>query len=90
MQLSRARAVRERLFTDFEFYAKSALFIRTKDQKVVPLELNAAQRRLLEAVQSQLERRGFVRLIARWEARRSSRRSSTGWSVSARRRRPSW
>jgi hypothetical protein len=57
-----ARAVRERLFSDFEFYARNALMIRTKDQKVVPLELNTAQRKLLEAVNDQLGRRGFCRL----------------------------
>jgi hypothetical protein len=42
-----ARAVLERLYRDFEFYARNALWIRTKDQKVVPMELNVAQRRLL-------------------------------------------
>ena len=64
MELSpAARAVRERLFRDFEFYAQHSLFIRTKDQKVIPLILNKAQRLLLEAVNRQLERRGFVRLI---------------------------
>jgi hypothetical protein len=63
MQLSpAARAVRERLYRDFEFYAKNALWIRTKDQKVVPLELNAAQRLLLAAVNRQLDDRGYVRL----------------------------
>jgi hypothetical protein len=40
-RLLRRRAVRERLFRDFEFYAEKALFIRTKDQKVVPLVLVA-------------------------------------------------
>ena len=58
-----ARAVRERLFRDFEFYAQHALFIRTKQAQVVPLVLNKAQKKLLEAVTSQLERHGFVRLI---------------------------
>jgi hypothetical protein len=63
MQLSpAARAVRERLFTDFEFYAQNALWIRTKDQKVVPFKLNKAQKLLLNAVMDQLEPRGFVRL----------------------------
>jgi hypothetical protein len=61
--MSLSPAVRERLFHNFEFYAKNALWIRTKDQKVVPLELNKAQRMLLEAVNAQLERRGCVRLI---------------------------
>ena len=58
-----ARAVRERLFRNFEFYAQHALFIRTKQAQVVPLVLNRAQKRLLGAVIDQLERRGFVRLI---------------------------
>jgi hypothetical protein len=58
-----ARAVRERLYRDFEFYGKNALWIRTKDQRIVPLELNKAQRLLLDAVNAQLGRRGFCRLI---------------------------
>jgi hypothetical protein len=64
MQLSAAaRAVRERLFRDFEFYAVSALFIRTKDQKVVPLELKAASGRLCQPCRGSLIDAGFVRLI---------------------------
>jgi hypothetical protein len=64
MELSpAARAARERLFQDFEYYAGKALWIRTKDQKIVPLSLNKAQKKLLKAILSQLERRGFVRLI---------------------------
>jgi hypothetical protein len=51
MQLSPAAgAVRERLYRDFEFYAENTLFIRTKDQKVVPLSLNKSQRMLLDAM----------------------------------------
>lgn len=56
-------AERKRLYKDFEHYASRALKIRTKDQRVVPLKLNAAQKLILDAVQGQLERRGFVRLI---------------------------
>jgi hypothetical protein len=61
--ISRRPDVRERLYHDFKFYAQHSLFIRAKDQKVIPLVLNKAQRLLLEAVNRQLERRSFVRLI---------------------------
>ena len=64
MALSEAAlAVRRRLFEDFEFYAENALYIRTKDQQIVPFKLNRAQTRLLERIYAQLEARGFVRLI---------------------------
>lgn len=55
--------VRERLYSDFEFYANNALLIRTKDQKITPLLLNKAQRELLRHIEGQLERRKYVRII---------------------------
>lgn len=56
------KKARRRFFEDFEFYAAKAVTIRTKDQKLVPLLLNRAQRHLLERIHAQLERRGYVRI----------------------------
>jgi len=56
-------AVRKKLHTDFPFYAKSALKIRTKEGKVAPLKLNPAQQILQHAVNSQLAAEGKVRVI---------------------------
>jgi len=57
------QAVRKRLFDDFSFYAKSALKIRTKEGKIAPLKLNAAQQILHDAVTKQLKAEGKVRVI---------------------------
>jgi hypothetical protein len=54
---------RKRLLEDFEFYAKHCVKIRTKEQKIVPLLLNRAQRHLLSVCMGQLERRGYIRLV---------------------------
>ena len=55
--------VRRKLRDDFEFYAKSALKIRTKAGEIAPLKLNNAQKILHEAVVSQLEAEGKIRII---------------------------
>lgn len=55
--------VRKRLLTDFDFYSKSALKIRTKEGKIHPLKLNAAQTILNEAVEGQLATEGKIRII---------------------------
>jgi hypothetical protein len=54
---------RKRLLEDFEYYARHALKIRTKDGDVVNLKLNEAQRRLLEMVEAQMKAEGRVRVI---------------------------
>jgi hypothetical protein len=54
---------RKRLLEDFEFYAKNAIKIRTKDAKVLPLILNRAQRRFIEMVLTQWKETGRVRVI---------------------------
>ena len=60
---------RKRLYEDFEFYAKHALKLRTKPDKdtgvskLAPFVLNRGQKRILENIEGQLKRRGFVRLI---------------------------
>ena len=56
-------AIRKRLYTDFEFYSKSALKIRTKEGDVQPLKLNPAQAILQKAVEDQLAAEGKVRII---------------------------
>jgi hypothetical protein len=56
-------AVRQRLFDDFAYYAESALFIRTKKQKIEQFKLNTAQKILLTSVDKQLKDRGYVRII---------------------------
>lgn len=55
--------IRKRLYEDFEFYAKHALKIRTKEGEVKPFTLNEAQMRLLGAIQGQIESEGKVRVV---------------------------
>lgn len=55
--------VRKRLLTEFPFYARNALKIRTKDGDIKPLELNPAQRILQEAIDAEMSERGYVRII---------------------------
>ena len=57
------KAVRKRLYTDFPFYAKAALSIRTKEGEIAPLKLNPAQQILDDAVQKQLQNEGKIRII---------------------------
>jgi len=57
------KAVRKRLYTDFPFYAKAALSIRTKEGEIAPLKLNPAQKILDDAVQKQLQAEGKIRII---------------------------
>jgi hypothetical protein len=56
-------AVRKRLFEDFEYYAKHALKIRTKEGTVVPLVLNDAQKIFMKTVIRQLQTTGKVRVV---------------------------
>lgn len=60
---NKALEVRKKLLEDFEFYARHCVKIRTKEQRIVPLELNRAQRHLLMVCMRQLERRGYIRMI---------------------------
>lgn len=57
------KAVRKRLLTDYPFYAKSSLKIRTKAGDVAPLQLNPAQQILQKAVEDQLQTDGKIRVI---------------------------
>lgn len=56
-------AVRKRLFEDFEFYAKHALKIRTKEGAIKPLVLNEAQKIFMKRVIIQLQTTGKVRIV---------------------------
>lgn len=55
--------VRKRFLTDFPFYAKHCLKIRTKDGTIAPLALNKAQVRLMAVVERQLATSGKVRVV---------------------------
>lgn len=57
------KEVRRKLHTDFDFYSKSALKIRTKEGAIQPLKLNAAQKILDKAVNDQVKSEGKVRII---------------------------
>jgi hypothetical protein len=56
-------AVRQRLKDDFVHYAPRCLSIRDKAGKVVPLDLNRAQRHLHARLEAQRERTGKVRAL---------------------------
>jgi hypothetical protein len=57
------RAIRQRLKDDFEHYAAKCLKIRTKAGKIVPLELNPAQKYIHERVEAQRKATGKVRAV---------------------------
>lgn len=64
MSLSeKERAVRLRLRDDFEHYAPKCLKIRTKAGKVLPFELNEAQRYIHGRIEEQRAKTGRVRAI---------------------------
>jgi hypothetical protein len=52
-----------RLKSDFEFFARNCLFIRTKSGVVVPFVLNRAQRRLHETLEEIERKTGKVRAV---------------------------
>ena len=57
------KAVRKKLYNDFDFYSKSALKIRTKYGSIAALDLKPAQRILQDAVDKQMAAEGKVRII---------------------------
>lgn len=57
------RQTRKRFLTDFEFWAKHCCKIRTKEGTIIPLILNAVQRRFLAAVLQQWKEKGRVRFV---------------------------
>jgi len=60
---NRLKEVRKRLYSDFPFYAKAALRIRTKAGQIEPLTLNPAQEILDAAVSKQMKAEGKIRII---------------------------
>lgn len=52
-----------RLDSDFAYFARAMLKIRTKTGEVVPFELNQAQKRLHDKLEDQLRRTGKVRAV---------------------------
>jgi len=58
-----AQEKRIQLMTDFEFYARNCLLIRTKEKGVQPFHLNQAQRYIHERLEAQLKEKGKVRAI---------------------------
>tara|TARA_B110000977_G_scaffold148322_1_gene188084 strand:- start:1292 stop:2863 length:1572 start_codon:yes stop_codon:yes gene_type:complete len=59
----RLKQVRKKLYSDFPYYAKAALRIRTKAGQIEPLNLNPAQTILDEAVTAQMKAEGKIRII---------------------------
>lgn len=59
----RLKQVRKKLYSDFPYYAKAALRIRTKAGQIEPLNLNPAQTILDEAVTAQMKADGKIRII---------------------------
>lgn len=57
------REVRERCFTDFEYYAETCLKIRPKDGNITPFVVNKAQKMVLERRRVELATKGRVRMI---------------------------
>src|SRR5687768_1979831 len=55
--------LRRRFFDDFDFYAKHALKVRSKKNKIVPFELNLVQQKFHAEVEDQRKRTGRVRKI---------------------------
>lgn len=57
------RETRERLLSDFEFFAEKCLKIRDKYGNIVPFKLNNAQRLADQMVEAQLAECGYIRAI---------------------------
>src|SRR5690348_8269830 len=56
-------ALRKRFYNDFTFHAKHALKVRSKQNKIVPFELNLVQQKFHAEVEDQKRRTGKVRKI---------------------------
>ncbi|WP_066018152.1 hypothetical protein [Endozoicomonas atrinae] len=57
------KPARERLLTEFTFYARKCLKIRTKSARVIRFQLNKAQRYLDSRIEDQRRRTGKVRIV---------------------------
>lgn len=58
-----SKAIRRKLYDDFEFYARNAIEIRTKQADVRKLALNNPQKKLHAAIEAQRKATGKVRII---------------------------
>ena len=57
-------ATRKKLLTDFEYYARHCVKIRTKKGTIVPLVFNRVQRRFAKSIIRQMsDTRGYVRMV---------------------------
>ena len=63
MTKTQMEAIRKRLLNDFEYYAKNAIHIRTKDGEVKQFNLNRVQKKLDEQVKKQYAETGKVRVV---------------------------
>lgn len=61
--MSDPKQVRQRLYDDFEFYARHCVKIRPKVGEVVPFTLNGPQKKLLDVINDQMAATGKVRVI---------------------------
>lgn len=61
--MNKSIQIRKRLFEDFEFYARHAVKIRTKEGEVKSFVLNLVQRKLLKRVIEQYAKTGKVRIV---------------------------
>lgn len=57
------KATRKKLLTDFEFYARHCVRIRTKEGTIAPLVFNRVQRRFAALIIEQMAERGYVRMV---------------------------
>jgi len=74
--------VRKRLFSDFKFYAKHALKIRTKSGDIQPFALNKAQEIILDTIEKQLASEGKVRIVILKARQMGLSTMSGGWIYS--------
>ena len=59
----RRKVIAERARTDFPFFARNALVLRSKSEAMLPFDFNEAQTFLHRLVEDQKRRKGYVRII---------------------------
>lgn len=62
-EITQVANVRQKLKSDFEFYARNCLAIRTKDKGLQPFHLNKAQRYIHDRIEDQIARTGKCRVL---------------------------
>lgn len=63
MDQKKLKELRRRLLTDFRFYCKHCIKIRTKSGTIVPLVLNEVQERFIDTVLKQWQTDGYIRVV---------------------------